>query len=101
VPAQSILIENPAAVTKTAPASASNFLNFVQSVPGQTIFAQKGFRPVVTGTNPGSVAGANDPNNPFPNPQKLTTIEQLGGWKSVNTKFFSTDGIVTKIEGTG
>ncbi|HEY2674560.1 MAG TPA: extracellular solute-binding protein [Rugosimonospora sp.] len=101
VPAQSFLIENPAAVTKTASPSAKNFLDYVESVGGQTVFAQKGFRPVVAGANPGPVQGANDPNNPFPNPQKIATIEQLGGWSAVNDKFFSSNGIVTKIEGSG
>jgi sulfate/thiosulfate transport system substrate-binding protein len=101
VPAQSFLIETPAAVTETANASATNFLDFVQSVPGQTIFAQKGFRPVITGIDPGPVQGANDPNKPFPNPLKIATIGQLGGWSAVNKKFFSDDGIVTKIESDG
>lgn len=101
VPAQSFLIENPAAVTKTASPSAKNFLDYVRSVDGQTVFARKGFRPVVAGTNPGPVEGANDPNNPFPNPQKIATIEQLGGWSAVNAKFFASDGIVTRIEGSG
>jgi sulfate transport system substrate-binding protein len=101
VPAQSFLIENPAAVTKTASPSAKNFLDYIESVGGQTVFAQKGFRPVVAGANPGPVQGANDPNNPFPNPQKIATIEQLGGWSAVNDKFFSSNGIVTKIEGSG
>jgi len=100
VPAESFLIETPAAVTTTASASAKNFLAYVTSTDGQTIFAQKGFRPVVSGTKPGAVAGANDPNNPFPNPQKIAKISDLGGWSAVNTKFFGTDGIVTKIEGT-
>jgi len=101
VPAQSFLIENPAAVTTTANASARNFLDYVQSIAGQTIFAQKGFRPVVSGINPGTVEGANDPSNPFPNPHKFATIEQLGGWSAVNDKFFGDNGIVTKIEGSG
>jgi sulfate transport system substrate-binding protein len=100
VPAQSFLIENPAAVTIGSSPSATNFLNFVQSSAGQTVFAQTGFRPVVAGVSPGSVKGANDPNNPFPNPLKIATISDLGGWSTVNTKFFGTDGIVTKIEGS-
>jgi sulfate/thiosulfate transport system substrate-binding protein len=101
VPAQSILIENPVAVTKTASPSASVFLNYAESTAGQTIFAQKGFRPVVSGIKPGAVTGANTPNDPFPNPQKLITISELGGWSTVNDKFFGDNGIVTKIEGTG
>ena len=100
VPAQSFLIENPAAVTSTAAPSATNFLNFVESTAGQTVFAQTGFRPVISGVSPGPVTGANDPANPFPNPQKIATIEQLGGWSAVNDKFFSATGIVTKIEGS-
>jgi len=99
VPAQSFLIENPAAVTKDASKSAANFLAYAQSSAGQTIFAQTGFRPVVAGIKPGAVAGANTPSNPFPNPQKLMTIAQLGGWSKVNDQFFGDNGIVTKIEG--
>jgi sulfate transport system substrate-binding protein len=100
VPAQSILIENPVAVTKSASPSASVFLNYAESTAGQTIFAQKGFRPVVSGIKPGSVQGANTPADPFPNPQKMVTISQLGGWSTVNDKFFGDNGIVTKIEGS-
>jgi sulfate/thiosulfate-binding protein len=99
VPQESILIENPAAVTVKAPSAAKDFFSFVLSTEGQKIFASKGFRPVVQGVDPGSVTGANDPTNPFPTVAKLTTIEQLGGWKAVNKKFFDeTDGIVVKIE---
>lgn len=98
VPAESVLIENPAAVTKSASPAAKNFLSYVQSPAGQTIFAQHGFRPVVAGIKPGAVQGANDPNNPFPNPRKLATIAQLGGWSVVNDRFFGDNGIVTKIE---
>ena len=100
VPAESFLIQNPGAVTVKAGTSAANFLQFVESTQGQTIFASKGFRPVTQGVTVGSVTGANDPSNPFPNPEHLETISDLGGWKTVNTEFFDpTNGIVTKIEG--
>jgi sulfate transport system substrate-binding protein len=46
------------------------------------------------------VKGANDPNNPFPNPLKIVTIGDLGGWSAVNSKFFADGGIVTRIEGS-
>jgi sulfate/thiosulfate transport system substrate-binding protein len=98
VPEQSILIENPAAVTVNAPQPAKDFLAFVQSEQGQKIFASKGFRPVVTGTDTGSVTGANDPAHPFPTVPKLETIAQLGGWTAVNKKYFDKKtGIVTQI----
>ena len=98
VPDQSVLIENPAAVTKTAPKVAKQFLSFVEGEQGQQIFASHGFRPVVAGTKIGTVKGANDPSNPFPKVKQLTTVAQLGGWTVVNEKFFGDNGIVTKIE---
>lgn len=98
VPQQSVLIQNPAAVTLTAAPAAKSFLSFVESVPGQEIFASKGFRPVVSGVTVGTVQGANDPSNPFPVPPQLTTIAELGGWTAVNKKFFGSSGLVTKIE---
>jgi sulfate transport system substrate-binding protein len=101
VPAQTVLIENPAAVTTTAPQAAKDFLAYVESADGQKIFASKGFRPVLPGVDVGTVTGANDPSNPFPTPKTLITIDSLGGWKTVNDQLFGTDGIITKIEAAG
>lgn len=98
VPAESILIENPAAVTKTAPQAAKDFLDFVRGEQGQKVFISKGFRPVIKDVAVGNVAGANDPANPFPTVAKLQTIADLGGWSAVNKKYFDkTTGIVTGI----
>jgi sulfate/thiosulfate-binding protein len=98
VPDDTLLIENPAAVTKNAPQAARDFLAFVESADGQKIFASKGFRPVLAGVSVGTVQGATDPANPFPAVKKLTTIADLGGWSEANKKFFDkTDGIITKI----
>lgn len=99
VPKQSFLIQTPVAVSKTAPAAAKDFLSFVESDAGQKIFASKGWRPVTTSVDPGTVQGANDPSNPYPQVPQLKTIDDLGGWSKVNTEFFDpTNGIVTKIE---
>jgi sulfate/thiosulfate transport system substrate-binding protein len=98
VPNESMLIENPAAVTLTANSAAKDFLSYVESDAGQKIFAQTGFRPVVQGLSYGDVKGANDPSKPFPTVNKLTTISDLGGWTAVNAKFFSATGLVTQIE---
>ncbi|HJQ01495.1 MAG TPA: extracellular solute-binding protein [Jatrophihabitans sp.] len=98
VPRDTVLIENPAATTKNAPQAAKDFLNFVQSPAGQQVFASKGYRPVLPGVQVGEVPGANDPNNPFPTVQTLTTVADLGGWSAVNKKYFDkTDGIITNI----
>jgi sulfate transport system substrate-binding protein len=98
VPATTLLLQNPAAVTVGSPAAATSFLNYVLSTPGQTIFAQSGYRPVVPGIN-ATVQGANDPANPFPTPAHQFTIAQLGGWKAVTDTFFDTKtGVITAIE---
>ncbi|HVU72241.1 MAG TPA: extracellular solute-binding protein [Mycobacteriales bacterium] len=101
IPDQTVLIENPAAVTTTAPQAAKDFLSYVESADGQKIFASKGYRPVLPGVDPGTVQGANDPSNPFPTPQDLITIESLGGWKTVNDQLFGDNGVITKIEAAG
>jgi sulfate/thiosulfate-binding protein len=99
VPDDTLLIENPAAVLKDADPKAKTYLDFVLSPAGQEEFAKKGFRPVIDGVNVGSVEGANDPANPFPTPPGLFTVEDLGGWKAVNAKFFEEGtGIVPQIQ---
>ena len=62
VPAESILIENPAAVTVTAPPAAKDFLTYVESADGQEILASKGFRPVPAGTQVTSRGGRERPS---------------------------------------
>jgi sulfate/thiosulfate-binding protein len=98
VPDTSVLIQNPDAVTKTAAPQAAKFLAFVEGTDGQKILASNGFRPVDPSITATDVKGANDPANPFPAVKNLITIDQLGGWSSVNTKFFDkSTGIVTEL----
>jgi sulfate/thiosulfate-binding protein len=87
VPDETILIENPLAVTKDAGSSpdAKAFYDFLYTQEAQAIFVSKGYRPVVDG-----VAGADG----FPTPAKLFTITDLGGWDAVNAAFFAPDGSV-------
>jgi sulfate transport system substrate-binding protein len=90
VPDQTILIENPAAVTVDAPPSAAAWLEYVQSPDAQRVFGEKGYRPV----DP-DVAAEFD----YPQPSALFTIADLGGWAKVRAKFFDReDGIVALIE---
>ena len=98
VPTDSFLIQNPVAVTKTAPESAKKFLAYVLSDDGQRRFVEKGFRPVVDGISTSGVKGANDEANPFPTISKLTTVDDLGGWTKINAEFFADDGLVTKLQ---
>jgi sulfate/thiosulfate transport system substrate-binding protein len=90
VPDQTILIENPVAVTKNAPSSAKAFVSFLYTPTAQGIFASKGYRPVVPGTT-----GASK----FAKPKDLFTIKTLGGWTAVTKQFFDPQsGIVAAIE---
>jgi sulfate/thiosulfate-binding protein len=98
VPDDTLLIENPAAVTTDAKPAAQDFLDFQHSLEGQTLYAESGFRPVIDGVN-AEVSGANDPSNPFPAIKKQYTIDQdFGGWDKANSKFFDDKtGIITTI----
>ena len=98
VPKDTLLIQNPAAVTKDAKPAAADFLKFQLSKQGQTDYAKAGFRPVIKGIHT-DVPGANDPKNPFPTVPHLYTIDQnFGGWGKANPQFFDdTNGIITKL----
>src|SRR3954454_1481997 len=90
IPPETILIENPIAVTKDASDKASAFVKYLYTPEAQGIFASKGYRPVVKG-----VPGADK----FPAPKTQFTIQKFGGWGEVGDKFFDPDtGIVAGIE---
>lgn len=91
-PDQTILIENPAAVTtKTKfPEQAKAFLAFLHTPTAQRIFADNGYRPVVSG-----IAKSGE----FPRPPGLFTITDLGGWSAINKRFFDPQtGLLVDIE---
>jgi sulfate transport system substrate-binding protein len=98
VPKDTLLIQNPGAVTKDAKPAAAAFLKFPLSKQGQTDSAKAGFRPVIKGIKT-DVPGANDPKNPFPKVPHLYTIDKnFGGWDKANPEFFDdTNGIITKL----
>jgi sulfate transport system substrate-binding protein len=91
IPPQDILIQNPIAVLSGSKATAAKaFETFLVSPAGQTVWGQLGYRPVL----PGVAAQFS-----FPQPDKLFTIDTLGGWSEVKKKYFDpTDGIITRIE---
>jgi sulfate transport system substrate-binding protein len=99
VPDQTLLIENPGAVTVGAPAAAKAYLAFLVSKAGQAAFASVGFRPLVSGLSL-HVNGANHPTDPFPAVHHLLTIDKdFGGWAAASKRFFDpSTGIVTKIQ---
>jgi len=92
VPDDTLLIENPAAVTEDAGDGSQDFLDFMTSAEGQAIYAGFGFRPVtgVDGVEIPEVEGANDPADPFPTPEQLYTLDgDFGGWGEAADKFFA------------
>jgi sulfate/thiosulfate transport system substrate-binding protein len=89
VPDETILIENPIAITSEAKAGAKEFVDFARSDPAQKIFAEKGYRSI----NPKLVD-----KKKYPQPSGLFEIDKFGGWSAVNDKFFEPEGIVGKIE---
>ncbi len=94
VPKQTILIQTPVAVTSGSShsAQAQAFLNWLWSPAAQTIWANKGYRPVVASVAKRFAAK-------FPTPPQLFTISSLGGWTKINKSFFAPGtGSVTKIE---
>jgi sulfate/thiosulfate-binding protein len=90
-PAQTILIENPIAITNGKnQAAARAFLRFLYTPRAQTLFAQTGYRPVLE-----SVAD----KFKYPSRPGLFDIRYLGGWSKVNPQFFDPkSGIMARIE---
>src|SRR4029453_6076133 len=99
VPDTTILHEKPGAIHKDPNPKAKPWLDFVLSKAGQRQFALKGFRPIVDGVETTGVKGARDPNNPFPKPEKLLTVdEDFQSWSALSKKFFDEkEGILVKI----
>jgi sulfate transport system substrate-binding protein len=105
VPPDTLLIENPAAVTTDAGPGAEAFLEFMTGPEAQAGYAASGFRPVVDGVEIPEVEGANDPADPFPTPDTLFTInENFNGWGEAGDKYFGDGqegnplGIVTQLQ---
>jgi sulfate/thiosulfate transport system substrate-binding protein len=90
VPADTILIENPVAVTNDAPPAAAKFLDYIRSEEAQRVFGKAGYRPV-------NEALADEFQ--YPQPRKLFTIDKFGGWEKVQKQFFDReDGIMAGIQ---
>src|SRR3954468_21175293 len=92
-------IKNPVAVVNPSKhkAQAQAFVDFLYTPEGQRAWAQAGFRPV-------DDAVKQEFASDFPDPKKLWTIDDLGGWSKVNDELFDPDkGSVAKIynEATG
>jgi sulfate transport system substrate-binding protein len=94
IPHQTILIQTPDAVVNKSShlKQAQAFLSWLWSPAAQTIWAEKGYRPVLQSV-------ASQFASKYPTPAQLFTIDSLGGWKTVDkTLFDPANGSVTQIE---
>jgi sulfate transport system substrate-binding protein len=92
IPDQTILIENPIAVTSSSkyPEQAKAFVEYLRTPAAQKIFAENGYRPTTQGVTTA---------RKFETPKTLFTIADVGGWSDVTKKFFDpTKSIVADIE---
>ncbi len=90
IPDQTILIENPVAVTEDADPKAQAFRDFLFTEEAQKIYQDHGYRPVLKNL-------ANE--SEFPTPPNLFEIGKFGGWASVRSEFFDPEeGSVAQIE---
>jgi sulfate/thiosulfate-binding protein len=91
-PDSTVEIEIDIAPTKAASSAAKPFLDYVLGPEGQSKFAEWGYRPV-------DPEVAKKTKSQFPNPPKVTTIADLGGWSKVNDELFDPEkGKIAKIE---
>ena len=89
-PDETILIENPIAVTNEARGGTQDFVDWLRTEPAQKVFAEKGYRTVLP-----ELAD----EQTYPTPKKLFDIEDLGGWDTVMAEFFDPeDSVMQRIE---
>jgi sulfate transport system substrate-binding protein len=81
-----------ARTTKAKSPAAEDFVDYVLGPKAQRLFVGWGYRPV----NP---QVERETKSQFPNPPKVTTIADLGGWSKVNKDLFDPEnGSIAKIE---
>ncbi len=90
IPKATLRIDNPAAVTRSAPPEGKAWLKWLYTAPAQKIFASWGYRPVLKP----AAKGFNFPSRP-----DLFTIDSLGGWAKVDPYWFDPKkGLMVSIE---
>ena len=95
VPDETVWIENPATVVDTyadrhkTKDLADAFVAFLHGQEAQAAFIELGFRPLDK--------SAGSPAASLPQPARLFTIAELGGWDQVSNKLFGPQGLWTKI----
>jgi sulfate transport system substrate-binding protein len=92
VPPQTILIQNPTAVTSSSQNAkvAAAFRDFLWTPEAQKVFVANGYR---------SVLPALKDTKKFPTPPGLFEITKVGGWSKINDRFFDPQkGVLVNVE---
>ena len=91
-PPQTFKIENPVAVVNTSSQldKANELNDYLYTEQGQRVWADSGFRPV----DPAIAAEYSDI---FHTPENLYTIDDLGGWTTIDDELFGENGAITVI----
>jgi sulfate transport system substrate-binding protein len=92
IPDQTILIQNPTAVTSDSnnASAAKAFRDYLWTPAAQKVFVSKGYR---------SVLPSLKDDKKFPVPSQLFTIDKVGGWSTVNDRFFDAQkGVLVDVE---
>ena len=98
IPPVNISIEGPVAVVDKNVDKHGNrevseaFVKFLFTPEAQREFAKVGFRPV-------NSTVSKEVKNKFPHISRLYTVADLGGWSSVQKKFFADGAIFDKVQG--
>jgi sulfate transport system substrate-binding protein len=93
IPKQTMLVQLPVAVIESSPNKfpATEFVTYLKSTPAQTVFGQKGFRPV----NPAAASQFKFPVRPG----EITINDpSLGGYAAVQARWFEPSGVMEQIE---
>ena len=93
LPPQTFKIENPVAVVNTSEDqdAAWMFVDYLFTPAAQRLWARAGFRPV----DPAVITETADL---FPGQiDRLWTVDDLGGWKAIDTGLFGADGAISAI----
>jgi len=98
IPDVTMRIDNPVAVVTAnaekhgVTAAAEAFVEYLYSETAQRAFAEYGFRPVHPDI-------AREFEEKYPVPERLLTVDDLGGWDRVGTEIFGSNGLWTRVIG--
>ncbi|WP_427158451.1 sulfate ABC transporter substrate-binding protein [Aliinostoc sp. HNIBRCY26] len=99
IPEVNISIDNPIAVVDKNVDKHGNrevaeaFVKFLYTPEAQQEFVKLGFRPVDE-----TVAQTKEVKDKFPSVKTLGTVQELGGWQTIDKKFFADGGVFDQIQ---